>query len=71
MLMKDVACKFSKPGQMGLDALAGTICTAKMVLLLGKYNRFVGCDKHVYYLQNSMPSLVEVFGFQLRDTSLI
>lgn len=60
-LMKDMVPKLSKPGQLALEAFAGTLPGAKACLLLDKHRTLAGCDKIFICLQKSMSSLVEVY----------
>lgn len=52
--------KFSESGELVLDAIAGTPFTGKASVLLDNHGRYIGCEKDICCVENSMTGLVEV-----------
>jgi len=47
-LLREIICRFSKPGDIVLDFFAGTYSTAVAALTLPKHRKFVGCENDKY-----------------------
>lgn len=63
--MTEIVHKFSKPGELTLDAFAGIFYTTKACLLIKKHKRLFGCHKDVDYLQKYVPSFALWWKFGL------
>lgn len=64
-LKKYLVPKFSKPGDLFLDAHSRWLSTSKACHLLDKHRWFPGCETAV--VATSMVVLVEVYGCQLQN----
>lgn len=64
-LRRDKIFKFTKPGNLVLDACCGTIGTDRERLLPRQQLRFVGFERNLSCVGEAAPSVVQTFASQL------
>lgn len=68
-MMEVLVWKFSKLDDLVLDAIAGTLCTAKACILVDKPRKIMGCEKDSNCVERSMTGLLDVYAFQLQNNN--